>query len=109
MIYKVRIMDSAKSDMRGIHKYIAEDLKNSVAAERRILLMRDKINSLKENPERFPLVRDEYLASKGYRMIVVKSHLVFFIIREKKQIVSIMRVLYGRRNWVRLLKVEGEK
>ena len=41
-------------------------------------------------------------------MIVVKTHLIFFVIREEIKTVSIMRVLYGRRDWLRILKVEAE-
>ena len=108
MIYKVRITDPAQNEMREVFRYIAEDLQNPVAAVRRISQIDEKIQSLKNNPARFPLVRDDYLASKGLRMIVVKSHLVFFIIHEKEHIVSIMRILYVRRDWLRILNIEAE-
>ena len=106
MIYKIRIMTPAQVEMRKTYRYIAEDLQNPAAAARRVSLIDDAIQSLKKNPTRYPLVRDDYLASKGYRLVVAKNHLVFFIVREKERVVSIMRVLYGRRDWVRLLKVE---
>lgn len=35
----------------------------------------------------------------------LKKHLVFFIVHEEIQTMSIMRVLYRRRDWMRLLKV----
>ena len=106
MIYNVRIMKPAQADMREIYRYIAEELQNPVAAARRISLIDGAIQSLKENPTRYPLARDDYLASKGYRLVVVKNHLVFFIVREKQRAVSVMRILYGRRDWMRLLKAE---
>ena len=107
MIYKIRIMKPAQAEMRETYRYIAEELNNPTAAERRLALIDDAIQSLKENPGRIALVRDDYLASKGYRMLVVKNHLVFFIVRENEKAVSVMRVLYGRRDWMRLLKVEA--
>jgi plasmid stabilization system protein ParE len=100
-------MKPAQNEMRDIYRYIADDLQNPVAAVRRILLIDEKIQSLKKNPDRFPLVSDGYLASKGYRMIAAKNHLVFFIIREQAKAVSVMRVLYGRRDWLRILKVDN--
>ncbi len=109
MIYKIRIMKPAQNDMREIYKYIAEELLNPYAAVRRISSIDEAIQSLKEKPARFPLVYDDYLASKGYRMIVVKTHLVFFVIRDEEKSVSIMRVLYGRRDWVRILKIKKEQ
>jgi plasmid stabilization system protein ParE len=108
MIYRIKIIKHAQSDMREIYRYIADDLQNQTAAIRRISLIDERIQSLKENPARFQLIRDRFLASKGFRMIVVKNHLVFFIIREEANSVSIMRVLYGRRDWLRILKIEAE-
>ena len=105
MIYKLRIMRAAQNDMRKAYLYIAKDLQNPAAASRRIGLIDKAIQSLKEQPSRCPLVQDDYLASKGYRMMIVKNHLVFFIVRENIKTVSIMRVLYGRRDWQQLLKL----
>jgi plasmid stabilization system protein ParE len=101
-------MKPAQSDFREIYRYIADDLQNQTAAIRRISLIDEKIQSLEKNPARIQLVRDRFLASKGFRMIVVRNHLVFFIIREESISVSIMRVLYGRRDWLRILKIEAE-
>ncbi|MCL1829289.1 MAG: type II toxin-antitoxin system RelE/ParE family toxin [Oscillospiraceae bacterium] len=109
MMYKVRITRPAQTEMRGIYRHIAEELSNPIAAERRIALIDEAIQSLKKNPARFALVRDDYLASKGFRLITVKNHLVLYIIRENVHTVSVMRVLYGRRDWKRLLKVETEE
>ena len=108
-MYKVRIMKPAQIEMREIYQYIAGELNNPIAAARRISLIDDAIQSLKKYPSRCPLVRDDYLASKGYRLIAVKNHLVFFIIRENELIISVMRVLYGRRDWMCLLKLETEQ
>jgi len=103
MTYKIRITKPAQNEMHEIYFYIAEQLRNPIAAKRLISQIDDAIQSLKQNPKRFPQVSDAYLASKGYHRIVVKNHLVFFIVREKEQVVSVMRILYGRRDWMNLL------
>jgi len=108
MIYKIRIVKTAQNDMCEIFRYIGEELKNPEAAARRISLIDKAVLSLKENPARFSFVRNDYLASKGYRMTVVKSHLVFFVIREDEGAVSIMRVLHARRDWSNLLRIDSE-
>jgi len=105
-MYSVRLMDSAQADMREIYRYISEDLHNPEAAVRRIKLLEKNIRSLKEMPAQFPLVSEDYLASKGVRIIVVKTHLIFFTIREDIKKVSVMRILYARRDWSRILRVE---
>jgi len=106
MTYSVRILTPAQKEMKEIYRYISEELQNPSAAVNRISLIDKKIQSLKKNPARFQLVPDSYLASKGFRMVVVKNHLIFYIIREEQRIVSIMRILYARRDWARILKVE---
>jgi len=108
MKYKIRIVSPAQNDMQEIYRYIAYDLRSPDAASKRILLIDEKIQSLKSNPARFSLVKDDYLASKGFRFCIAKNHLIFFTIREEISTVSVMRVLYGRRDWVRILKVEAE-
>jgi plasmid stabilization system protein ParE len=109
VIYKIRILKPAQLEIREIYRYIAEELNSPMAAAHHVALIDKAIVSLQEAPTRFPLVRDGYLALKGHRMIVVKNHLVFFIVREEESVVSVMRVLYGRRDWLHLLKADTEE
>jgi len=113
MKYNVRIVKPAQTDIRGVRRYIAGDLQNPVAAERRIALIDEKILSLETMPTRYPLVQDEYLASKGFRFVAAKTHLVFFVIRENPledlRRVLVMRVLYCRRDWARILRHDVER
>ena len=107
MSYSIEVLGVAKADVAGIYWYILDQLQNPIAAIRRTTLIEQAIQSLDEKPNRFPLVRDDSLALEGYRMIVVKNHLVFFIVCEETKQVFVMRVLYGRRDWQRILN-EGE-
>ena len=109
MSYKIRIIKFAQIDIRETYKYVADKLQSPVVAAKLVSLIDKKIESLKNNPERFMLVPDGYLASKGYRVLIVKNHLVFFVVHKDERVVSIMRVLYGRRDWMNLLKVDVEE
>ena len=113
MKYQVRVVKPAQNDIREIHRYIADDLQNPVAAVRRISLIDEKILELETMPTRYPLVSDIYLASKGFRMVAAKTHLVFFVIRQnshnEQMYVLVMRVLYCRRDWARLLRHDVEE
>jgi plasmid stabilization system protein ParE len=108
MNYRIRIVKPARADIREIRRYIAEDLSNPQAAAKRVNFIDARIQSLKTMPARFPLVQDPYLASKGFRIIVCKSHLVFFIIEEETRRIFIMRIIYARRDWVRMLRVDTQ-
>jgi len=52
MSYLVRIVKPAQTDIREIYRYIANDLQNPVAAERRISLIDEKILELETTPMR---------------------------------------------------------
>ena len=104
MSYSIEVLEAARVDIDEIYDYIANVLHNPIAAIRRVALIEQAIASLDESPGRFAPVRDDQLALEGYRMIVVKNHLVFFVICEPEKLVSVERVLYGRRNWQRILK-----
>jgi len=108
-MYSIRIVKPAQTDMREIYRYINDEWNDPIAAATRINLINDGIQALKTMPGKFPLVRDSYLASKGFRAIPVKNHLVFFIIREETKMVYVMRVLYARRDWARVLKVDVDQ
>jgi len=49
----------------------------------------------------YPAVPDEYLASKGFRFVMVKNYMLFYIVIENE--VIILRFLYGSRDWMNLL------
>ena len=57
--------------------------------------------SLSKMPERCPKPKDLALAAKGYRYLIVKNYLVFYVIIGDT--VQIRRILYARRDYSALL------
>jgi len=66
--------------------------------------IKEKLFEISENPTHRPLVNDEYLANFGYRLKKVKNYLIFYIIGEDNKHIKIVRFLYGRRDWMSILK-----
>jgi toxin ParE1/3/4 len=106
MKYTVHLAGPAKSDMQNASKYISAELKNRTAARRLMLDTREAIRSLREHPLRFALVEDEFLASRGIRSFPVHNYLVFYVAREEGRKVTVLRFLYGGRDWAAILKGE---
>jgi plasmid stabilization system protein ParE len=48
-------------------------------------------------------VNDFSLAKMGYRHVSVKNYIVFYLIDEKKKIVTVARVIHGRMNYAKYL------
>lgn len=105
-MFKVNYTTPAEEDLLSILEYISSILKSSVAAENLLDEIEEKTELLAENPFIFPLAKDEYINKRGIRHIPVKNYFVFYTIEEDKKIVSIIRIMYARRDWINLLRNE---
>ncbi|MDR1712958.1 MAG: type II toxin-antitoxin system RelE/ParE family toxin [Coriobacteriales bacterium] len=101
--YEVLIEDSAEADLSGIVSYITANLSSPGAAQGIYDLIKQRITSLDQSPARCALVRFEPHRSRGVRWISAGNYQVFLIINEATCQVHILRILYARRLWERLL------
>ena len=106
-MYRVDTTEAAEKDILDAAKYIAIDLRNPSAADRLLTDVTEAILSLEEMPSRHAMVKDEFLASLGFRFFPVHNYIVFYIVREETKSVVVERFLYGRRDWAAILKSEG--
>jgi toxin ParE1/3/4 len=106
-LYSINITEPAENDIHEAAIYIIEQLLNPPAAGRLVDAIENAIYSLSDMPQRHALVNDDVLARLRIRFMPVNNYLVFYIIREEKRTVVIQRILYGRRDWVSILKREG--
>jgi len=101
--YKVNLTEPAENDLRDIARYIAFQLKEPTIALKMVQTIRDALSNLETNALAHPLARDERLAHAGYRPLVIKKYIAFYIADEKKKTVDVDRILYGRRDWKSIL------
>lgn len=92
--YTLRYLPIAVDDLVSIFDWIANDSPANAGVfikklDRRIL-------NLKSHPLLGRIPRDEKLKDFGYRIIIIESYLVFYIVRDKT--VEIHRVIHGSRN-----------
>ena len=106
MKYGIEITQAAQRDFENIYTYISDNLCNKQAATRLIDLFDKNIRTLADMPEGYPLANDEYLRNMGIRFISVKNHIIFYTVSTAKQKVYVVRVLYGKRNWIDILQSE---
>lgn len=101
--YKVYISEPAEQDLKAIVQYINSHLCAPTSAMAMIELFEEKMISLEDMPQRYSLVTDERLSLLGYRKIVVNKYLIFFSVDEANKVVDVERILYGRRDWMRII------
>ncbi len=102
-MYEVQWTSLAKDDLVHAIIYIADMLKAPLAAERLLDDIEKETAVLAENPYLFPLSHDEFIAHRGIRHMKVKNYMLFYTVNEDARTITIIRMLYVRRDWIQLL------
>ena len=97
-LYTVRITRQAREHLRGIKKYIAEELLAPEAAGNTIAALKKEIQSLSKMPERIKLTEEEPWRSEGIHRMRVKNYYVYFWIDEDDNKVQVTSVIYVARD-----------
>ena len=98
MIYEVEVSEQADRDLRGIFEYIAFELQSPENASGQLARLEVQILSLTTMPERYRQYEKEPWKSRGLRVLPVDNYVVFYIPDNGKKIVTILRVMYARRD-----------
>ena len=101
--YKVNVTEPAENDLRDIIRYVASQLHAPMTALDMFRTIMDAIAKLKTTALAHPLVRDDRLAAMGYRTLIIKNYIAFYIVNEKEKFVDVDRILYARRDWMSIL------
>lgn len=101
-MFTVRLTPQAVADLEEIKRYISDDLFNPQAAADLVVLVFQKIRTLVSMPQTGARLRTDIPMLKGYRFIQCKNYLVFYRIEEQR--VSVIRILYARRDYLGLLE-----
>jgi len=105
-VYSLNITDIAEEDILNTVKYIADALKAPTAANDLLDEIERHEEILENTPNIYPFVPDEYLAQKGLRFTMIKNYLMFYTINEDEKTVTVIRFLYGRRDWKNILRAD---
>ena len=99
--YIIEYSKNSKQDLIGIKKYIKYNLQEPNIANKLINKIKKEIEQLAINPELYSIIDDDFIKKREARKVIVNNYIVFY--RIKNNSVEIVRVLYGRRNWMKLL------
>ena len=98
MKYEVVTTAQAVADLRAIFEYIAYELLAGENAIKQLDRLEEAILSLDEMPERYHLYDKEPWRERNLRIMPVDNYLVFYIPQEEDKTVTVIRVMYGRRD-----------
>ena len=97
--YRVQLPIQAKEDYKNIIRYIKYELVELNIATRYAELIRNEINTLKYNPQKFAIIDYDIIKEYKFRKLIIKNYIAFYRINEKEKIVNIERIMYGATDW----------
>ena len=98
---KIHYSTEARRDLDDIWDYILADLRNSDAAERMVSRIMDAVEQLADFPSIGAPLSSIADTDTDYRFLVTESYMTFY--RVLGNDVYIDRILYGRRDYLRIL------
>ncbi|MCR5685729.1 MAG: type II toxin-antitoxin system RelE/ParE family toxin [Lachnospiraceae bacterium] len=107
MNYSIHITSKAERDLNEALDYIEFNLLNPEAADGLLDNAEEMINALSIAPKKYKTVDDPVLAEWGVRLVIINNYLAFYIINDDTKTIHILRFLYGKRNWISLLRNEA--
>ena len=99
--YNIEYSKEAKEDLIGIKQYIKYNLQEPETANKLTSKIRKSIKTLKDNPEIYAIIDDDIIRKLEIRKLIVDNYIIFY--RIKNDSIEIVRIMYGRRNWINLL------
>lgn len=103
-MYGLEYLPIAKQDMTDIAYYISNELAEPVVAERLASEMIESANRLIEFPYANPAYHPIRKLQHDYRRLIIKNYIMFYYIDEINKLVTIARVIYGRRDYREILE-----
>ncbi len=98
---KLRYSPEALNDLDAIWSYIHDELQNPVAAQKTVSAILDTIEKLRDFPKIGILISAITDIDSDYRYLVCGKYISFYRIEVSAVIID--RILYGRRDYIRVL------
>ena len=99
--YDIEYSKESKQDLIEIKRYIKYNLQEPVTAEKLISKIRAEIDKLRDNPQIYAIIDDDFIKRFEIRKLIIDNYIVFYRIQNIS--IQIVRIMYGRRNWINLL------
>lgn len=104
MSYTVKMTDTAKQDLREIAFWIAEQSKDIEIAKQFVSELKKECKKLDTFPNSGAFPKDHILRSAGYRYIVYKECLIFYLVDEDAKMVNVMAIFNAKKDYMRVMR-----
>jgi addiction module RelE/StbE family toxin len=97
----IRYTPEAEDDLAAIKNYITEQLENPIAAVNTVTKITKRVRKLEQFPELGTRLSTITNIDTEYRFLICANYLAFY--RIDRNDVYIIRILYGRRDYTKIL------
>lgn len=102
-MYELEFLPIAQQDMSDIAKYINKVLCNPIAAMNTIRRMVAAAEDLQVQPYSCPVYYPPRTLPFEYRKLTVGNYIMFYRVTEQEERITIVRVIYAKRDYSSLL------
>ena len=106
-MYNIVFSPESIKDLEEVKAYIAEELCNGQAATKTVSQILKNIRRLSKFPESGSLLSSVVGFDTHYRFLMCGNYVAFYRLGENE--VRVVRILYGRRNFMQILFGEPEE
>ena len=99
--YTIEYSEDSKQDLIEIRRYIKYNLQEPNIAKKLTDKIRKEIRKLSDNNYMYSIIDYDLINKLKIRRIIIDNYIVFY--RVKDGSVEIVRIMYGKRNWMKLL------
>ena len=100
-MFKVKVTPQAAEDLLEIKNYIENELQNPIAVHNTVLKIVETYEDLENFPETGIPVKRYVSFPTDYKFVLVNNYSIFY--RIESEIVKVIRILYSKRDFVRIL------
>ena len=101
-MFKARYLPLALDDLKGIIRYISNELEAPKAAENLLIKIDKEVKKIEDNPFRCHLYLPIEKLKHEYRILNVNNYSLFYVIGKEK--IEIHRVIFSKRNIQQILE-----
>ncbi|MBE5040771.1 type II toxin-antitoxin system RelE/ParE family toxin [Ructibacterium gallinarum] len=103
MKYDIILSEEAHSDVDSVLHYIVNVLKNPTAAKNLLDKIEKVYTDIANNPFMYAYCNNSRLQNDEYRKVVINHYVLIYRVDEAKNTVFVVRLFYGRQNYIALI------
>jgi len=103
MEYQVVLTEQAIHDLVEIYSYILNNLQSKPSADNTLNRLNLAMKGLSVMPKRYRRYAKEPWYNRGLRFLPVGNYSVLYLVDDSKSVVSIIHVVYGKRDLDKVL------